>query len=266
MTRCQEKAPILRNLRLQGSYYRVDLRAEQMAPAVMPGQFVHVQLPALEHHVLRRPFSVFNVEPATGTLSLIYKTVGEGTAHLAGLGPGACLDLLGPLGHGYSVPLPGRTPIVVAGGYGCAATFLFVRRSPVPCVVLLGGRSAEDLLLVDEFVALGADVRLATNDGSRGHRGVVTDLLAPALEGTPDPFVIACGPTPMLRAVCQLVGSRGLEAEVSLDHAMCCGVGACFACVVKIKADTPDGWEYVRTCRSGPVFPASLIHWETERT
>ena len=264
MACCQEKAPILRNLRLQGSYYRVDLRAEQIAPAVAPGQFVHVQLPAFEHHVLRRPFSVFDIEAATGTLSIIYKTVGEGTAHLAGLGPGVCLDLLGPLGHGYSVPPPGRTPVVVAGGYGCAATYLFVRRSPLPCVVLLGGRTAEDLLLVDEFGALGADVRLATDDGSRGHRGVVTDLLEPALEQTPAPFVVACGPNPMLTAVCRIVTRRGLDAEVSLDHAMCCGVGACFACVVRMKADNADGWEYVRTCKSGPVFPASLIRWDTE--
>ena len=264
MTPCQEKAAILRNQRLQGSYYRVDLRAERMAPAVAPGQFVHVQLPAFEHRVLRRPFSVFNAEPETGTLSLIYKTVGEGTAHLAGLGLGDCLDLLGPLGHGYSTPPAGRTPVVVAGGYGCAATYLVVRRSPVPCVVLLGGRTADDLLLVDEFGALGADVRLATDDGSRGHRGVVTDLLEAALEETPAPFVVACGPNPMLKAVCRIVVSRGLDAEVSLDHAMCCGVGACFACVVKMKADNADGWEYVRTCKSGPVFPASLVRWETE--
>lgn len=264
MTRCQEKAPILRNLRLQGSYYRVDLDAPRIAAAVAPGQFVHVQFPDLEHHVLRRPFSVFNVEPASGTLSIVYKTVGEGTAHLAGLAPGACLDLLGPLGQGYSVPPAGRPPIVVAGGYGCAATYLFVRRSPRPCLVLLGGRTAEDLLLLDEFGALGADLRLATDDGSRGHRGVVTDLLEPALAQTPNPFVIACGPTPMLKAVCRIVARHGLDAEVSLDHTMCCGVGACFACVVRMKADTPDGWEYVRTCKSGPVFPSPLICWDPE--
>ena len=262
MTPCQEKAPILRNQRLQGSYYRVDLRAEQIAATVAPGQFVHVQLPAFEHHVLRRPFSVFNAEPATGTLSLIYKTVGEGTAHLSGLGAGVGLDLLGPLGHGYSVPPPGQTAVVVAGGYGCAATYLLVRRSPGPCIVLLGGRTAEDLLLVDEFTALGADVRLATDDGSRSHRGVVTDLLEAALEQTANPFVVACGPNPMLKAVCRLVDRRGLDAEVSLDHAMCCGVGACFACVVKLTADNADGWEYVRTCKSGPVFPARLVRWD----
>lgn len=262
MSRCQEKAPILRNTRLQGSYFRVDLRAPGIAPAVQPGQFVHVQLPAFEHRVLRRPFSVFTVEPAAGTLSIVYKTVGEGTAYLAQLGEGVCLDLMGPLGNGYAEPPAGRQPIVVAGGYGCAATYLFVRRSPVPCVVCLGGRSLADLLLVDEFRALGAEVRLATDDGTCGHRGVVTDLLETALAQTAQPWVVACGPNPMLKAVCRLVAAHGLEAEVSLDHAMCCGVGACFACVVKLKAATADGWEYVRTCRAGPVFPASQVVWD----
>jgi len=262
MSRCQEKAPILRNTRLQGSYYRVDVRAPGIAPQVRPGQFVHVQLPAFEHRVLRRPFSVFSTEPTAGTLSIIYKIVGEGTAHLARLSEGAVLDMMGPLGNGYTDPPGGYRPIVVAGGYGCAATYLFVRRSPVPCLVCLGGRSAEDLLLVDEFQALGAEVRLATDDGSRGHRGVVTDLLAGALEQTPQPWVVACGPNPMLKAVCRIVAARALEAEVSLDHAMCCGVGACFACVVKMKAANADGWEYVRTCLSGPVFPASQVVWD----
>ena len=262
MSRCQEKAPILRNACLQGSYYRVDLRAPGVVPQVLPGQFVHVQLPDFEQHVLRRPFSVFNVDEASGTLSLIYKIVGEGTARLAQLGEGVCLDLMGPLGHGYSEPPAGQKLVVVAGGYGCAATYLLVRRSPPPSVVCLGGRTAEDLLLVHEFRALGSAVHLATDDGSLGHRGVVTELLEQVLDREPRPFVVACGPNPMLKAVCRIVAARGLQAEVSLDHVMCCGVGACFACVVKLKADNAAGWEYVRTCKSGPVFQASQVVWE----
>jgi dihydroorotate dehydrogenase electron transfer subunit len=262
MNRCQAKAPILRNTRLQGSYYRVDLLAPAIVPEVRPGQFVHVQLPEFEHHLLRRPFSIFNVEEADGTLSIIYKIVGEGTAHLARLAAGTSLDLMGPLGNGYPEAPPGATPVVVAGGYGCAATYLFARRSQVPGVVCLGGRSAEDLLLVAEYTALGWAVLLATDDGSRGQRGLVTDLLDRALGSARRPYVVACGPNPMLKAVCRLVAARGLEAQVSLDHAMCCGVGACFACVVKLKADTAEGWEYVRTCKSGPVFAASAVVWD----
>lgn len=262
MDRRQEKTPILRNACLQGSYYRLDLHAPGIVPHVRPGQFVHLQLPSLQHRLLRRPFSIFDVDEASGALSLIYKTVGEGTAHLAHLTAGTVLDLMGPLGNGYAPAPPGSTPLIVAGGYGCAATYLFARRSAMSGIACLGGRTADDLLLVAEFGALGWDVRLSTDDGSRGHRGVVTDLLEAVLEATPHPAIVACGPNPMLKAVCRRVAARGLEAQVSLDQVMCCGVGACFACVVKLKADTPDGWEYVRTCKSGPVFPASAVVWD----
>jgi len=262
MERRQEKAPILRNACLQGNYYRLDLQAPGVVPLVRPGQFVHLQLPSLQHRLLRRPFSIFDVDEATGALSLIYKTVGEGTAHLARLQAGTLLDLMGPLGNGYTPAPPDSAPLIVAGGYGCAATYLFARRSPEPGIACLGGRTQDDLLLVAEFGALGWEVRLATDDGSRGHRGVVTDLLETALATARSPAIVACGPNPMLRAVCRIVAARGLDAQVSLDQVMCCGVGACFACVVKLKADNPDGWEYVRTCKSGPVFPASTVVWE----
>ena len=258
----QEKALILANRPLQDLYFRLDLAAPTIVPAVHPGQFVHVRLPLLEHRVLRRPFSIFNVTPERDCLSIIYKVVGEGTAHLARLEAGLEADLLGPLGRGYTLPEFGSRPVIVAGGYGCAATYLLARRSPVPCLCLFGARTAADLLLIDEFTALGYEVRIATDDGSRGHRGMVTELLEEVLAGPgPAPTVYACGPNPMLKAVSRIVQQRGLDAEISLDHAMCCGVGACFACVVKQKAATADGWEYVRTCTDGPVFKASQTVW-----
>jgi len=264
MQKQQQTGAILANRRLTDAYFQVDLHAPRVAPLVRPGQFVHVRMPALEHRLLRRPFSVFNVEPGTGRLSIIYKVVGEGTRHLAALGPDEALDVLGPLGVGFT--LPGRDavrPVIVAGGYGAAATYLLARRSPVPCLCLLGGRTAEDVLLQAEFEALGCAVRLATDDGSAGHAGVVTELLEAALDegGTNSP-IYACGPNPMLREVARILLARGLDAEVSLDHVMCCGVGACFACVVKMRAENEAGWEYVRTCLDGPVFRASRIYWE----
>lgn len=262
MKRCQEKAPILRNTPLRGCYFRVDLEAPAIAPLARPGQFVHVRLPDLEHRLLRRPFSVFDAEPAAGTLSLLYKTVGEGTHHLARLGPGTWLDLLGPLGNGFGDVPAGATPVIAAGGYGSAATYLLARRSPAPGIVCLGGRTEQDLLLVPEYRALGWDVRLVTEDGRCGRRGLVTDLLQEALDQVREPFVAACGPNSMLRAVCEIVRARGIEAQVSLDPLMCCGVGACFTCVVKTRADTPAGWEYTRACSAGPVFPASVIVWD----
>lgn len=259
----QQDARILDNRRIQGDYFQVALDVPAMASHVQPGQFVHVRLPALRHRVLRRPFSVYDVDVATGQLRIVYKVVGEGTAHLATLGAGAVLNVMGPMGCGFTLPLPGERPVIVAGGYGAAATYLLAKRSPVPCLCLVGGRTAGDLLLLDEFRAVGATVRVATDDGSCGHHGVITEVLPTAIaEAAPRPLVYACGPNPMLAAVGRVVAGLGLDAEISLDHVMCCGVGACFACVVKMKADNADGWEYVRTCRNGPVFKASAIWWD----
>lgn len=259
----QETATILRNQVMGGAYYRMDLRAPQIATGVQPGQFVHLRVPGFAHRVLRRPFSVCDVDLEAGVLTLVYKLVGEGTTHMSGLDPGVLASLMGPLGVGYTLPERGRTPVIVAGGYGCAATYLLVKRSPVPCICLLGGRTRDDLLLLSEFSELGADVRLATDDGSAGHCGFVTELLEEALGVLgPDAAVYACGPNAMLRRTSEIVSERGLDAEISLDHAMCCGVGACFACVVKIKGDAVGAWDYVRTCTEGPVFKASRTVWD----
>ncbi len=260
----QEESDILRNGPRHGSYCQLDVAAPQIAAATAPGQFVHLRIPLLTHRLLRRPFSIYDVDPAAGTLSIIYKIVGEGTQQLAQLPAGVGTSLLGPLGHGYTVPPSGVRPVIVAGGYGCAATYLLAKRSPERAVCLFGARTAADLLLIEEFQALGCEVRIATDDGSRGHRGFVTDLLAQHLSetGGAAEAVYACGPNPMLRAVGKVVAARGLDAEISLDHAMCCGVGACFACVIKQRAANPDGWEYVRTCTDGPVFRASTTVWD----
>ena len=263
MTMTQQDTTILNNRNLKGDYYQVDFQADAIVPQVQPGQFVQVKLPEFEHRILRRPFSIYNAEPKTGVLSIVYKVVGEGTSHLAKLPAGTQVNLLGPLGTGFSQPSGKGRPVIVAGGYGCAATYLVARRSPVPCTVLIGGRAAPDLLLEDEFRALGCDVQVSTNDGSKGHKGLVTALLEKAIEKYGKTTeVFACGPNPMLKAVCHISAAYGIDAEVSLDHAMCCGVGACFACVVKMKADTPEGWEYVRTCMAGPVFKASRTYWD----
>jgi len=258
----QETSKILNNKKLQNDYYQADLEAPSIAPLVVPGQFIHIRFPALQHKVLRRPFSVFDINK--NIISIVYKIVGEGTQHFATLQPGEELDLLGPLGNGYTIPVPDSLPVIVAGGYGAAATYLIARTSPVPCLCLIGGRSQKDVLLVDNFKAAGATVKVATDDGSQGHKGMVTDLLQEVFEeySSKSLAVYACGPNAMLKRVSEIVYNKGLDAEVSLDHAMCCGVGACYACVVKMKADNEEGWQYVRTCRDGPVFNASKIYWD----
>ena len=248
---------------LEAGYGRLRLDAGDLARAARPGQFVHLQVPGLDGHLLRRPFSICDAT-ADGVLTIVYKVVGVGTARLAECPVGAEIDVLGPLGHGFTPPADGRPYILVAGGYGCAAMHFAARAAAKPPLVLLGARTAHDLLLTEEFAALGCRVETATDDGSRGRKGLVTALLREALAAETETLVAACGPKPMLKAVALLCQEfPRVSCEVSLDEIMCCGVGACFGCVVKAKdAAAPSGWRYVRSCKEGPVFDGREIWWD----
>ena len=256
----EQTVQIVSNKRDTDLYFRLVVRAPQIAPLVQPGQFAHVRILPLKHALLRRPFSVFQV--SGDTLSILYKTVGQGTEALARMGPGEELDMIGPLGHGFTVPAPGgETPLLVAGGYGMAALYLLAQRSPQKGIAFVGGRRRADILCEEEFGALGWEVRVTTEDGSHGSKGLVTQaLLAELQRGAPGRKLFACGPTPMLNAVGQLAAQFDLPAELSLDEHMCCGIGVCLTCVVPIK--TGDGWEYQRTCTEGPVFDSRQVAWE----
>lgn len=256
----EQTARIVSNERDTDRYFRLVVRAPQIVPQVQPGQFVHVRIPPLKQALLRRPFSIFQV--SGDTLSILYKTVGQGTEVLSRMRAGEELSLIGPLGHGFTVPRPGgETPLLVAGGYGMAALFLLAERSPQKGVVLVGGRRRVDILCEAEFRALGWEVRVATEDGSHGEKGLVTQLLlAEAKRQLPGRKLFACGPKPMLKAVGQLAAKFNLPAELSLDEHMGCGMGVCLACVVPIRTET--GWEYQRTCTEGPVFDSRQVAWE----
>ena len=259
----QIRCELLSHEVLSSGYGRLKLAAGDIARDARPGQFVHMQVPGLEGHVLRRPFSICDAT-ADGVLTIVYKVVGTGTARLAECPIGAEIDVMGPLGHGFTPPADGRPYILVAGGYGCAAMYFAARAAAKPPLVLLGARTAHDLLLTEEFAALGCNVGIATNDGSHGRKGFVTELLREALAAAPSAFVAACGPKPMLKAVALLCQEfQQVACEVSLDEIMCCGVGACFGCVVKGKdAAAPSGWRYLRSCKEGPVFDGREIWWD----
>ncbi|MCX8155689.1 MAG: dihydroorotate dehydrogenase electron transfer subunit [Verrucomicrobiae bacterium] len=256
----EQDAIILANDNFTGQYYRLVLQAEHIAPLVQPGQFVHIRVPLLREALLRRPFSIFQVRDHT--LSVLYKTVGKGTHQLSRLKPGQGLSVIGPLGHGFTIPSsPEIRPLLVAGGYGMAALYLLAERSPRPGIVFVGGRKQGDILCENEFRALGWEVRATTEDGSYGIKGLVTQPLREELQrGTQNVRLHACGPNPMLKAVSDLAREFNVEAELSMDEHMCCGVGVCLTCVIPIRS--AEGWEYQRTCTEGPVFNAHTIAWE----
>jgi dihydroorotate dehydrogenase electron transfer subunit len=256
----EETAQIVSNERETDLYFRLALHAPQIAGRVQPGQFVHVRVLPLRNALLRRPFSVFQAEGES--VSILYKAVGQGTNVMSRMRPGEELSLIGPLGHGFTVPAAGgEIPLLVAGGYGMAALYLLARHSPQKGIAFVGGRRRVDILCESEFRALGWDVRVATEDGSHGEKGLVTDPLVKELKragaGTK---IFACGPTPMLRAVGRIAEEFGVPTELSMDEHMCCGVGVCLTCVIPVRIG--GAWEYQRTCTEGPVFDSRRIAWE----
>lgn len=245
---------------LGGGYHRLTLMPNTPFKAV-PGQFAMVKTRAGTQPLLRRPLGIHRHNSATGEFEILFREAGEGTAILAGLGQCAELDILAPLGRGFSSF--GEITLLVGGGIGVApllflADDLTARGKSLK--MLLGGRTDRDLLCHDDFQCLAVPCLVATEDGSMGEEGYVTALLARELESAGDErtkiSVHACGPTPMLAAVARLAASYGVFCEVSLESHMACGVGACLGCIVK----GAEG-QNLRVCKEGPVFDARLIDW-----
>ncbi len=255
-----ENAEIIRNVNIKGDYFQVDFYAPKIAQKVKGGQFAHIQIKNMEAHIFRRPFSIYDATK-DGTLSIVYKTVGHGTKILATLKTGTYCDILGPQGSSYSPIDESVLPIIVVGGYGSAATYMLAKEAKTKGKLLIGARTKDDLILIDEYQKLGFDVEVATEDGSMGKKGLVTALLESYLEKK-GYKVYACGPNGMMYSVAKMAVASNTNCEVSVDHPMCCGVGACFACVVKVYNKHRDGWVYSRSCKEGPVFNAKDIFIE----
>jgi dihydroorotate dehydrogenase electron transfer subunit len=224
-------------------------------PAPDPGQFYMLAAAdrwgggADERPFLPRAFSVMRAH-ADETLDFLLEDVGPGTERLCALAPGEEVWLLGPLGRGFAAPRVDHRPVLVGGGVGIAPLAIWRDALGPEALVLLGFRDAAHA----KGAALIPGARVATDDGSRGHRGLVTELLAAELRGSTSAVeVYACGPPPMLEVVRALCAEHGVPAQLALESGMACGFGACFGCVV------PTRRGYVRLCVDGPVLDAAEL-------
>jgi len=236
-------------------------------PGAAPGHFVMLSpgargaAPRFDP-LLPRPMAVYRSFPgATPEIEVLYKVTGRGTQLIAEARAGDVLRIVGPLGVPFALPSPGARSLLVGGGTGIASLYELAAqaRARGPVLVLLGARSAGDLMGRDDFAALGVDLRIATEDGSAGHTGRVTELLEAALdEAGPaaGDVVYACGPTPMMRRAAEIAAARGRACQVSLENRMACGFGVCLGCAVP-RADGT----IALVCRDGPVFGADAVGW-----
>jgi dihydroorotate dehydrogenase electron transfer subunit len=258
-------APLVSREPLDGAYVLLTFHHPEVALEARAGQFVMMKAGRSAAPPLRRPFSILRVDPPKGTFTIFLKVVGEGSRALAALRPGETALCLGPLGRPFSAPADGAEPLMVAGGYGIAPFLMLseeLSRSRRPGRVFYGGRSAVDLQVRALFAEPGMNLVSATEDGSLGHKGRVTEPLEAYLEGRESPTVLfACGPNAMLHAVARIAQRRRIPCQVSLEPWMGCGVGTCLGCVVWIQTGDETRPRYRCACTEGPIFDADVVVW-----
>lgn len=246
---------------ISADYFKMTLYSANIALEALPGQFVEMKASDSLDPLLRRPLGIHRVQGKT--FDILCNIVGKGTRILSEKKEGDYVDVIGPLGNGFDLAVScgnRQAPIIVAGGMGVAPmVFLAEKLMEARSTVLIGARTKNHILCVNEFKDFGCRVKVATDDGSRGHKGRVTELLNNFLRSTINqerPTIYACGPEPMLKEVSRVVKEYAVPAQISLEAHMSCGIGACLGCVVQTK----DGFK--RVCKEGPVFNAEEIVWE----
>jgi dihydroorotate dehydrogenase electron transfer subunit len=275
----QRTVEIVENVCIARDTFRVRFACPEMARAAVPGQFVMLRLAGCNDPLIGRPLALYDVvdDPSGDpwAIDLVYLVKGKLTSRLAECGTDTHLVVWGPLGNGFTAKAC-DTLIMVAGGIGqtpfvaLGKETLGRRRYGHPSrepgiarrvVLCYGARSADYLAGLPDFERAGVELQLATEDGSRGHRGLVTELLEKTLAKTPgNRRIVCCGPEPMMEAVSHIAKRTGTPCEVSLETPMACGIGICFTCVAKVR-DAAGNWDYKRTCVEGPVFAAEAIQW-----
>ncbi len=257
----QLKANVIRNSKAGFAYWQLVVEAPSIARAALPGQFAMLKVCRGHDPLLRRPLGIHGVDGSR--VVFMYEVVGAGTTALTKIMPGEQIDIIGPMGNGFTYTKGDKasTPLLVAGGMGVVPLLFLARqliRNKQKPLVLIGARTKAHIVCDKEFKKMGCTVKISTDDGSAGFNGRVTELLDGSFkaDGLRHAIVYACGPKPMLKAVSAWCYQKNVPGQLSLEEHMSCGIGACLGCVV----DTIHG--YRRVCKEGPVFEAQEIIWK----
>jgi dihydroorotate dehydrogenase electron transfer subunit len=272
-------APVLSNRQLARDTWLIRLQTPELARAIRPGQFLMIRLPGHSDPLLGRPFALYDTvldkrgDPAA--VDVVYLIVGKVTGLMAQLKSNDSMDVWGPLGNGFPELHDLDHVGLVAGGIGQTPFLAYIRellgtrgyggnsprKAAVKVSLYYGVRTADLAAGVEDFRSAGANVHLASDNGSLGFRGFVTQLLE---KQKPPQHLIGCGPEPMLKALTALAHRWQVPCHLSLETPMACGVGICFSCVTRVR--TKDGWDYRRVCVDGPVFAAECLAWESRES
>jgi dihydroorotate dehydrogenase electron transfer subunit len=245
------------------SYRLLTIETPAVARESWPGQFLMIKVSDTTAPLLRRPISIHAREG--GRVGLFFQVAGKGTEILAAREEGEALDIIGPLGKGFTLDarLKGKRVLCVGGGRGIAPMYflaLELRALGALPTVLYGGRTTADIPLRSKFERADLPLHCATDDGSFGFHGLVTSLAEDMLGRLEPAFLFACGPDAMMEAASRQAAAHAVPAEFSLESLMGCGIGACWGCVKRIRGEDGEGW--VKICEDGPVFARERIVWE----
>jgi dihydroorotate dehydrogenase electron transfer subunit len=261
--RSDHRVSLLRRRNYSPALFSVTFAAPGLAAAIAPGQFVLLDLPGRMRPNLRRAYSVADADPESGEVEFLVRAIGPGTVGLEHLAAGAEAWLLGPLGNRFTLEglSAGERVAVVAGGIGAAPfplLFKALARAGVAADFYLGGRNARDLSIASRFErVVPGEILLATEDGSAGEKGFVTEVFRRRSERARYARLFACGPMPMFAALAAITTALRLPSQFSTEAAMGCGFGACLACVIP-GIDKP----FLISCTEGPILPPEKVAWE----
>jgi len=244
--------PVIEKTAISAGIYSYEILCPDVAELAKPGQFVHIKI---DGFTLRRPISICEIDHKNGALRIVFEIRGQGTAKLTSLNIGDNLDMIAPLGNGFTIPdeiHPNRRVILVGGGIGVPPLLGIAKVMKESATAILGFRSYDKIILAGDFKRADSHVITCTDDGSVGFKGTVTVKLAEELQKGDVDMVYSCGPEPMLKAVIAECEKSGVPCEVSLEERMGCGVGACYVCSCRISKNNTEFMG--RVCKEGPVF------------
>ncbi len=245
-----EKKAIARDI------FSIVINCPEIADIAVPGQFVHI-LPL--GFTLRRPISICDIDKQKGTLRIVFIVKGSGTKEIASLNEGGVIDMLAPLGHGFTVNESFKKILLVGGGIGTPPMLPLAKIYKEKSTVISGFRSADAVILQDDFKNTGAKTILCTDDGTMGVKGFVTQPLEDILKSEKIDAVYSCGPMAMLKNIAAVCDKYNTLCEVSLEERMGCGIGACLVCACKTNVNGEEHFAHV--CKNGPVFNSKEVVW-----
>lgn len=246
--------PILKKENIAKEIYSYTILCPDIANIAKAGQFIHVKA---EGFTLRRPISVCEIDKPAGTIRMVFEVRGEGTKEIAKLPQGGCIDILAPLGKGFSLLDPTLKVAVIGGGIGVPPMIEVAKHYKENATAIIGFQTSNKIILDQDFQNYGVKTMVCTDDGSKGIKGFVTVGLETLLKESSLDMIYVCGPLMMMKGIVDIANKHNIKCEVSMEQKMACGVGNCLVCVCKTKKNNQEKFAHV--CIDGPVFKAEEV-------